>query len=120
MEELWDNSWLWALPLIVLTVMLHVVVLGGINARVVLALQRLRSHRRFLLLFVVVMGITTMLATLLHGAEALDLGVRLSRAARAPGRQDRHRVLPRRHLQPMGTPTCIWRPTGVSWAHWKP
>jgi hypothetical protein len=71
MEELWDNSWLWALPLIVLTVMLHVVVLGGINARVVRALQRLRSHRRFLLLFVVVMGITTLLATLLHGAEAL-------------------------------------------------
>jgi hypothetical protein len=71
MAELWDNSWLWSLPLIVLTVMLHVVVLGGINARVVVALQRLRSHRRFLLLFVVVMGITTMLATLLHGAEAL-------------------------------------------------
>ena len=71
MDELWDNSWLWALPLIVLTVMLHVVVLGGINARVVRALQRLRTHRRFLLLFVVVMGITTLLATLLHGVEAL-------------------------------------------------
>jgi uncharacterized membrane protein len=71
MEEIWDNSWLWSLPLIVLTVMVHVVVLGGINARVVTALQRLRSHRRFLLLFVVVMGITTMLATLLHGAEGL-------------------------------------------------
>jgi hypothetical protein len=67
---IWNNSWVWALPLIVFTVMLHVVVLGLINARVVAALRRSRAHRDFMLHFVVVMGITTLLATLLHAFEA--------------------------------------------------
>ena len=61
---------MWALPLIVFTVILHVVVLGAINARVVAALRRFQDHRRFMLLFVIVMAITTLLATLLHAAEA--------------------------------------------------
>jgi hypothetical protein len=66
----WNNSWLWALPLTVFTVTLHVIVLGVINARVVAALHRIREHRDFMLHFVVVMGITTLLATLLHALEA--------------------------------------------------
>jgi hypothetical protein len=66
----WNNSWTWALPLIVFTVVLHVIVLGFINARVVVALQGIRGHRSFMLPFVVVMGITTLLATLLHAFEA--------------------------------------------------
>lgn len=67
---IWNNNWLWALPLIVFTVMLHVVVLGLINTRVVAALHSIRDHRDFMLHFVVVMGITTLLATLLHALEA--------------------------------------------------
>lgn len=69
-EQVWDNSWVWALPLIVLTLMLHVVALGAINTRVVSTLRHFRDGRRFMLPFVVVMGITTFLATLLHACEA--------------------------------------------------
>jgi hypothetical protein len=69
-DELWNNNWAWALPLIVLTVVLHVVVLGFINTRVVAALASHRDRRHFMLRFVVVMGITTLLATLLHAGEA--------------------------------------------------
>ena len=68
-DQIWSNNWLWALPLIVFTVILHVIVLGLINARVVAALRRFQGHRRFMLLFVIVMGITTLLATLLHAVE---------------------------------------------------
>ena len=71
MNELWDNSWLWSLPLITTTVMLHVVVLGAINAQVVVALQRIHGHRRYLVLYVTVMGVTTLLATLLHAVEGV-------------------------------------------------
>jgi hypothetical protein len=70
-EVVWNSSWAWALPLIVCTVMLHVIALGGINAQVVSILTRLRGHRRFMVLFVGVMGVTTLLATLLHAAEAI-------------------------------------------------
>jgi hypothetical protein len=69
-DEIWSNNWVWALPLIVFTVILHVVVLGLINNRVVAALKRVRDHRRFMFPFVTVMGITTLLATLLHAFEA--------------------------------------------------
>jgi MFS superfamily sulfate permease-like transporter len=69
-DEIWSNSWAWALPLIVLTVILHVIVLGFINARVVVALKRFRDGRRFMVVFVVVMAITTLMATLLHAVEA--------------------------------------------------
>lgn len=71
METLiWNGNWAWALPLIFLTVVLHVLVLGFINTRVVLALKALRDRRNFLALFVIVMGIVTMLATVLHALEA--------------------------------------------------
>jgi hypothetical protein len=67
---IWNGNWAWALPLIVFTVMLHVTVLGLINAQVVRALGQLKAHRNFMLLFVVVMGVVTLLATLLHALEA--------------------------------------------------
>jgi hypothetical protein len=70
-DEIWNNNWVWALPLIVLTVILHVIVLGFINTRVVAEMKKYRGRRRFMLRFVVVMGITTLLATLLHASEAV-------------------------------------------------
>lgn len=69
-DQIWNNNWAWALPLTVLTVILHVVVLGFINTRVVEEVKKYRDRRHFMLRFVVVMGITTLLATLLHAAEA--------------------------------------------------
>jgi len=67
---IWDSNWAWALPISVLMVIIHVLVLGFINTRMVSALDHFRDQRRFMTLFVVVMGITTLLATLLHAGEA--------------------------------------------------
>jgi len=70
MDELWDNSWLWALPLIVLTLIVHVVGLAVINLRMVRTLSYVRAGRQFFLMFVFVMSITALLAILLLTFEA--------------------------------------------------
>jgi hypothetical protein len=67
---IWNSNWAWSLPLIVLTVILHVICLGAINTWVVRALHPVRAHRHFITVFAIVMGLTTLLATLLHGVEA--------------------------------------------------
>jgi hypothetical protein len=66
----WDGNWAWALPLIVLTLLLHVVGLALINVRMVRLTRRIRTGRRFFPIFVAVMGITALLATLLLAFEA--------------------------------------------------
>jgi hypothetical protein len=66
----WDGSWAWSLPLIVINVILHVIGLGFINAKIVQALAMVKGHRNYLSIFVVILGIAVLLATLLHGAEA--------------------------------------------------
>jgi hypothetical protein len=67
----WQADWIWSLPLIVLTVVIHVLGLGLINERVVRALSGILNHRRFTGVFVVVIGSTALLATILHGFEAV-------------------------------------------------
>jgi len=67
----WSADWAWGLPLIVLTVLIHVTGLGLITHRLLrgnVARKLERSHPRFA--FVLVVGATTMLATTLHGLEA--------------------------------------------------
>ena len=65
----WSGDWAWSLPLIVLTVVIHVCGLAIIGERVVEALGESVDRRRFLLKFATVMGITSLLATILHGIE---------------------------------------------------
>lgn len=67
---IWNGNWAWSLPLIVLTVILHVICLGVINTWVVRALQLVRNRRHFITVFTFVMGATTVLATILHALEA--------------------------------------------------
>jgi hypothetical protein len=67
---IWDGSWAWSLPLIAVTVVFHVVGLGFIDKRVVQALTHARTRHNFSLAFSLVMGVTTLLATLLHAIEA--------------------------------------------------
>jgi hypothetical protein len=66
----WDGNWAWALPLIVLTVIYHVLGLAYINEKIVrirgLASRKLDS----IIVFALVMGVTTLLATILHAIEA--------------------------------------------------
>lgn len=66
----WTGNWAWGLPLILLTVVIHAAGLLIVSAVVV---ERLvdRSTGRFPhLRFALVMGISVLLATLLHAAEA--------------------------------------------------
>ena len=66
----WVGDWAWSLPLIVLTVVVHVCGLAAIGERVVRALGETVERHRFMLKFAVVMAVTSLLATLLHGIEA--------------------------------------------------
>ena len=92
-DEIWNNNWAWALPLIVLTVILHVIVLSWINTRVVAALKKYRERHDFMLRFMVVMGVTTLLATLLHAGEAVIWACAYHQLRALPDIHGRRRVL---------------------------
>jgi hypothetical protein len=66
----WDGNWAWSLPLIVVTVIFHVVGLVLINERVIRSRRVVTQGRRFLLFFPMILGAATLLAILLHAAEA--------------------------------------------------
>jgi hypothetical protein len=66
----WDTNWAWSLPLIVLTVVIHVFGLALIDQRVVRVLSGIVGRRRFIPLFAVVVGAAALLATGLHAGEA--------------------------------------------------
>jgi hypothetical protein len=66
----WSADWVWGLPLIVLTVIIHVLGLGFISQKAILIYGDVMKHRRTTGAFVVVMGATTLLAAILHGIEA--------------------------------------------------
>ena len=65
----WTGDWAWSLPLIVLTVVIHVCGLALIGESVVDALSESVDRRRFIFKFAMVMGMTSLLATILHGFE---------------------------------------------------
>jgi hypothetical protein len=66
----WRENWAWGLPLIVLTVVIHVLSLELINQRGARLLSQMTERRHPTLVFAVVMGTTTLLATSLHALEA--------------------------------------------------
>jgi hypothetical protein len=66
----WEGNWAWAVPLIVLNIVLHVVGLGVINSLMMRTLGPLRAQRDFSLVFLLVMGAAALSATLLHALEA--------------------------------------------------
>src|SRR5262245_10664483 len=69
-QVLWSADWAWSLPLIVLTVVIHVLGLGLFNQNVVPALATLMSSKHTTASFAVVMSATVLVATFLHGLEA--------------------------------------------------
>ncbi len=66
----WGANWAWGLPLIILSVLIHVFGLQFINGAVARILGGPLPRRRFVPMFAAVMGGTALLATLLHGIEA--------------------------------------------------
>ena len=70
-DSAWSTDWAWGLPLIVLTVVIHVLGLGLIGHRAIHASSLVSKHRYPLTRFVIVVGTTTLLVTFLHGIEAI-------------------------------------------------
>jgi hypothetical protein len=66
----WSASWAWSLPLIALTVVIHVLGLGLINRKITRVTSRAEERRYPTGAFAVIMGATTLCATILHGLEA--------------------------------------------------
>ena len=67
----WSADWAWSLPLIVLTVVIHVFGLLLINERVESIRNEVVARHSYPVVFVVVIGGTALLATLLHGLEGV-------------------------------------------------
>ncbi|HEY4932900.1 MAG TPA: hypothetical protein VII23_15120 [Terriglobales bacterium] len=66
----WSADWAWGVPLIVLTVIIHVLGLGLIAQEAVGFSNRMFQRRHPTVVFVTVVGATTLFATCLHALEA--------------------------------------------------
>jgi MFS superfamily sulfate permease-like transporter len=67
---LWSGNWAWGLPLIVVTVVIHVLGLGLIRHKAARASGSTMHRRHRNTMFMLIMGATTLLATVLHAIEA--------------------------------------------------
>jgi hypothetical protein len=66
----WRADWEWGLPLIVLTVVIHVLGLGYMNQKAIDIFSRKVNRRHPTALFAAVISTLSLLATVLHAAEA--------------------------------------------------
>ena len=66
----WDGNWAWSLPLILITVILHVIGLVFVNERVIRAKRFLARQRSFLVGLSIILGAATLVAIILHAIEA--------------------------------------------------
>jgi hypothetical protein len=66
----WRADWAWGMPLIVVTVLIHVLGLVMIHRGLVPIFRLKAPWRHPVYTFVTVMGCTTLLVTILHGIEA--------------------------------------------------
>lgn len=65
----WSADWIWGCPLIVLTVIMHVLCIGYINQKALLIYGSMVKHHYATAGFAIVVGATALLATVLHGIE---------------------------------------------------
>jgi len=68
--SVWDGNWAWSLPLILITVIFHVIGLVFINERVIFAKRFLARRRSFLVGLSIILGAATLVAIILHAIEA--------------------------------------------------
>jgi hypothetical protein len=66
----WHANWAWSVPLIVLTVVIHVLGLGLVTEWVVHALKGVTDRPYFMSMFAMAMSATVLAATVLHALEA--------------------------------------------------
>jgi hypothetical protein len=88
----WVADWAWSLPLILLTVVIHVFGLGLINERVVGVLSRSMDRRRLVPLFALVMGAAILLITALHAIEGAAWAAAYFFSALSPMSNRRHSI----------------------------
>jgi len=69
-QMLWTSDWAWSMPLIILTVVIHVLGLGLFHQTVVPSLDRSMNRWHPTGAFIVVMGVTISVVTVLHALEA--------------------------------------------------
>jgi hypothetical protein len=65
----WHIDWIWGCPLIVVTVVIHVLGLGSISQKSIEIHNKRKKHGPTIDAAMVI-GVTTLLATILHGIEA--------------------------------------------------
>ena len=58
----WNSNWAWSVPLIVLTVLIHLIGLGLFNVKMVQVLTVVKDRRYFIYAFALGIGITTIWA----------------------------------------------------------
>jgi hypothetical protein len=68
--SVWDGNWAWSLPLILITIVFHVIGLVYLNERVIRARSWLTGSRSFLFGFSAILGAATLAAIMLHTIEA--------------------------------------------------
>ena len=66
----WNGNWAWSLPLIVITVVFHVIGLGLLNAPLANLLAIVKGSRYRVYSFAFVVGVATIWVTFLHAIEA--------------------------------------------------
>ena len=66
----WGGNWAWGMPLIVLTVVIHVMGLGFIKEKAFSIFNRTHHRRHHTALSLMVIGGVTLAATVLHAIEA--------------------------------------------------
>jgi hypothetical protein len=66
----WDHDWVWSLPLIIGTLVFHVIALGCLAEIGERTLAMLRPTRSVIAIFAIAMGLTTLVTTLLIALEA--------------------------------------------------
>jgi hypothetical protein len=66
----WRDDWMWGIPLIVLTVLIHLVGLWLINQRASRAFSRMMERNHPMAVFMMVMATVTLLSTMLLAVDA--------------------------------------------------
>jgi hypothetical protein len=66
----WSSNWVWSLPIIVMTVVIHAFGLGLLNQRVSLVVNRWEKKLLPRRISAIIMGGTALYAAVLHGFEA--------------------------------------------------
>ena len=67
---MWHDSWAWSVPLILSTVIIHVIGLGLFNVKMVRLLTAVKDRPHFIYVFALGIGGTAIWATFLHAVEA--------------------------------------------------